>query len=526
MNDNTKSNEASQVDSVYYSLNEEGSYDKVSLDFLTRHNEQKANEMRLLNDELAFDLAEKHDQATDLIIANKELAYQIAEKADRAAELLLANIEKDFQNNEKAKRAAELIIANKELAYQIAEKADRASELILANKKLANQIVEKASRAAELLLINKELAFQLSEKALREAELVVANKKLALQNEKILFIGYHDNLTGLHNRRFYEETLVKLDKATNLPISIVMGDVNGLKLINDSFGHHMGDEIVKRVAKVIKKMIRPNDVAARLGGGDFVLILPKTTNAEADKIISNIKSQLLKEKVGTIGVSVSFGCETKLNKFENIQKVLTDTEDYLFRNKLHESSSMRNQTINLIMNTLFEKDDRERLRSQSVSSLCEAIAINMDLEKNIVDQVKIAGLMHNIGKIGISEDILNNSSQLTPAEWIEFKKHPEIAYRILSSVDEFSEIANYVLQHQETWDGNGYPKGLKGEEISLQARIIAVADTYDTLTSDRYYRMEFSEDEAVEDIKRCSGKQFDPAITRVFVEKVLGKKWD
>jgi len=505
MNDNTKSNKTSQVDSVYYSLNEEGSYDKVSLDFLTQHNEQRANEMRLVNDKLAFALVEKHDQATDLIIANKELAYQIAEKADRAAELLLANIEKDFQNS---------------------EKADRASELILANKELAVQIGEKASRASELVLINNELAFQLSEKELRETELVVANKKLSLQNEKILFIGYHDNLTGLYNRRYYEEKLLKLDKAANLPLSVVMGDVNGLKLINDSFGHQMGDEIVKRVAKVIKKMIRPNDIAARLGGGDFVLILPKTTSAEADKIISNIKSRLLKEKIGTIGVSVSFGCETKTNKFENIQKVLTETEDFLFRNKLHESSSMRNQTINLIMNTLFEKDKRERIRSQSVSSLCEAIATNMDLEKNIVDQVKIAGLMHNIGKIGISEDILNNSSQLTPAEWIEFKKHPEIAYRILSSVDEFSEIANYVLQHQETWDGNGYPKGLKGEEISLQARIIAVADTYNTLTSDRYYRMEFSEDEAVEDIKRCSGKQFDPNVTRVLVEKVLGKKWD
>ncbi len=526
MNDNNTSSEASQVDSVYYSLNDKGAYEKVSLAFLTQHNELKANEMRLANTQLAVDLTEKHDQATDLIFANKELACQIAEKADRAAELLLANIEKDFQNSEKAKRAAELIIANKELAYQIAEKADRASELILANKELAKQIIEKANRAAELLLINNELAYQLSEKALREAELVLANKKLAQQNEKILFMSYHDTMTGLNNRRYYEETLFKLDKVASLPISIVMGDVNGLKLINDSFGHQIGDEIVKRVAKVIKKAVRPNDILARLGGGDFVMILPNTTNEEADKIISSIKSMLAKEKVGTVNVSVSFGCETKVNKKENIQKILSDTEDFLFRNKLHESSSMRTQTINMIMNTLFEKDDRERLRSQSVSNLCEAIALNMDLERNIVDQVKIAGLMHNIGKIGISEDILNNSSQLTPDEWLEFKKHPEIAYRILSAVDEFSEIATYVLQYQETWDGKGYPKGLKGEEISLQARIIAVADTYDTLTSNRLYRKEFSENEAVEDIKRCSGKQFDPKVTRVFVEKVLGKKWE
>jgi putative nucleotidyltransferase with HDIG domain len=165
------------------------------------------------------------------------------------------------------------------------------------------------------------------------------------------------------------------------------------------------------------------------------------------------------------------------------------------------------------------------LHSKRVSEFCEDIAAKMNFNKENVSQIRIAGLMHDIGKIGIDENILNKPQKLSSDEWKEIERHSEIGYRILSSVNEFSEIAEHVLEHHEKWNGKGYPRGLKGEEISLQARIIAVADAFDAMTRDRAYGKALSEEEAINEIRRCSGTQFDPEIAGVFVEKVLGKEW-
>jgi diguanylate cyclase (GGDEF)-like protein/PAS domain S-box-containing protein len=349
-----------------------------------------------------------------------------------------------------------------------------------------------------------------------------ARKKIEVE---ILYLSYHDQLTGLYNRRFYEEELKRLDTVRNLPITIAIGDVNGLKLINDSFGHPIGDELLIKVAKVIKRACRADDIVARLGGDEFVIILPDTTGAETEKVILRIKEFAKEEKIGAIDVSISFGFETKSAIEEDIQEIFSKTEDNLFRKKLYETSSMRSKTIDLVMNTLYEKNPREMLHSKRVSEICEAIAFKMNLDNDMVKQLKIAGLMHDIGKIGIDEKILNKPDKLTDEELKEIQKHSEIGYRILSSVNEFSEIAIYVLEHQEKWDGSGYPKGLKGEAVSLQARIIAIADSYDAMTSHRKYKESFSEDEAIDEIIRCSGHQFDQEIAKIFVEQVMGKVW-
>ena len=195
----------------------------------------------------------------------------------------------------------------------------------------------------------------------------------------------------------------------------------------------------------------------------------------------------------------------------------------LFRSKLYESSSMRGKTIDIIMNTLFEKSNREMMHSIRVSEICVEFATEMDFNREAINQIRIAGLMHDIGKMGIDENILNKPESLTSDEWQEIKRHPEIGYRILSSANEFSEMANYILQHHERWDGKGYPKGLKGKEISLQARIIALADACDAITSDRPYRKALSVEESINEIKRNAGSQFDPEIVRIFIEKVLNR---
>lgn len=339
--------------------------------------------------------------------------------------------------------------------------------------------------------------------------------------QEILYLSYHDYLTGLHNRRFYEEELERLDIPINLPITLIMADVNGLKLINDSFGHVMGDELLKKAARLITEASPEGSIIARLGGDEFIVILPQTDIFQAVEIINDLKSKTSDEKIDAFDISISFGYETKDMEDQDIQEIYKRAEDDMYRHKLYESASIKNKTIELIMNTLYEKSSREMLHSRRVSELCKSIAVEMNLNKDAINQIGAAGLMHDIGKMGIDEKILNKQGQLNFEEWQEIQRHPEIGYRILSSSSEFSELAKYVFEHHERWDGKGYPNKLAGQKISIQARIIGVADAYDAMTCDRTYRKGLSDPEAIAELKRYSGIQFDPEVTRIFIEKVL-----
>jgi diguanylate cyclase (GGDEF)-like protein/PAS domain S-box-containing protein len=343
--------------------------------------------------------------------------------------------------------------------------------------------------------------------------------------EQVEFLSFHDSLTGLYNRRYYEQELLHLDNERYYPLTLVMADVNGLKLVNDAFGHHAGDLILQRFADALTNRCRTQDIVARIGGDEFVILLPNTNQRQAEAVIERINATIAKKPVDNLVLSASIGFSVKSGIPEHMNDVFKQAEDMMYRNKLSESSSIRSKTIDLILNSLFEKNDREMLHSHRVGSLCEKIAKAMKFSKDEINQMNIAGMMHDIGKIGISEETLNKPGGLVDPEWAEIKRHSEIGYRILGSVSEFSKIAEYVLEHHERPDGQGYPKGLSNDEISQQAKIIAIADAYDAMTSDRTYRTGMSVQDAVAEIKRCCGTQFDAEIAKIFVEKILDEKW-
>ncbi len=368
----------------------------------------------------------------------------------------------------------------------------------------------------------------LSEEAIKTSlPLKVKNAiELMKRNIEISYLSYHDFLTELYNRRFCEEEIKRLDTTRNLPISIIVGDINGLKLINDTFGHDEGDNLLKKAAACIQSACRIDDIVARWGGDEFIILLPKTKKEEAEEVVQRIKQFYSEEQVNGIQVSISFGWDTKQAMEEEITKVFKNAEDDMYRNKTCENESVRSQMINTIINTLHEKSPREEMHSKRVSELCVEIGKEIGLSELEIRMLKVGGLLHDIGKIAIEEGILNKREKLTDQEWNEIKRHPEIGYRILSSSHEMQELAEYILAHHEKWDGTGYPKGLIGEGIPRISRIIALADSYDAMTNERPYRKALHEEIALNEIRKNAGIQFDPEMARTFVEQVLDKPWE
>lgn len=339
--------------------------------------------------------------------------------------------------------------------------------------------------------------------------------------EQIKHLSFHDCLTGLYNRRFYEEEVKRLDNARNLPLTLIMADINGLKLTNDAFGHLTGDKILQKAAEILKQECRSDEIIARTGGDEFIILLPQTEAKDAELLVNRIKTAMCGAKIHTIELSISFGWASKTKKSESIEEIYKQAEDYMYQHKLYESPSMRGNTIKTIIQTMHEKLPGEKEHSDRVSKICEKIGMELDYSCDDIAEIRMAGLMHDIGKITLNEMILHKPGKLDNAEWMEVKRHPETGYRILSSVNEMAQLAEYTLAHHENWDGTGYPKGLKGEEIPLQSRIIRIADTYDAMTSKRCYRNSLSKTEVLAELINNAGTQFDPDIVGIFIERVI-----
>lgn len=342
--------------------------------------------------------------------------------------------------------------------------------------------------------------------------------------DRLQHLSYHDQLTQLYNRRYFEEELVRLDRKEHYPLMITIADINGLKLINDSFGHSIGDEYIKRVAKVLLKGVRKKDIVCRLAGDEFIILSPNTELETIKNIVSHIKELARNESINSVDISISFGYGAKYSEEESVIDVFKRAEDFMYKKKLVESPSMRGKTIYTIMAALHEKNPREEQHSHRVSELCEKMGLALDLQEDEIKELRTVGMLHDIGKVAIEEGILNKNDKLNENEWEEIKRHPEIGYRILSTVNELSEMAEYVLAHHERWDGRGYPKGLKGEEIPIQSRIIAIADAYDAMISERSYRKALSKEYAINELKQGAGSQFCPYCVNVMIENVLNKE--
>ncbi|NLY47261.1 MAG: diguanylate cyclase [Tissierella sp.] len=331
------------------------------------------------------------------------------------------------------------------------------------------------------------------------------------------YLSSHDPVTGLYNRMFFENEFKRIDVNKNLPISIIYGDVNGLKLVNDIYGHEKGDELLIRTAEVLTKVCREDDIVARIGGDEFIILLTNTEADNANKIIQRIKSEFSAQKIVGIKGSIALASDTKTEPEDDIEIVLKKAEAQMYKLKTLERRSVNSGMLKDIMESLYEKSPREKSHSINVARICKEIAIKMNLPGTDARKVADAGYYHDIGKIVLDTNILNKHGKFKGEEKEEMKRHPLIGYRILNLFDETMNIAEIVLAHHERWNGTGYPKGLKGEEIPLFARIVSVAKGYDSLTN-RVDGSGLTHEEAIEEIKSQSGLKFDPSVVEIFME--------
>lgn len=339
--------------------------------------------------------------------------------------------------------------------------------------------------------------------------------------ERILYLCYHDKLTGLYNRSFFEEELKRLDNNRHLPLSIIMGDVNGLKITNDAFGHSKGDKLLRKIAGILSKTIRQGDILARWGGDEFAILLPNTDEKTTKNIIERINNACKDNSTLLNHSSISLGYAIKSSVEENIYNILTVAEDKMYKNKAKEGKRFHQQIISSMKEYLRNEKFEDSKSTDQTKSYLKKIANSLYLSNEDLDALLLLADVHDIGLISVPRSILNKKDQLDKSDWDEIKKHSESGYRIAKSIPEIAHIANYILYHHERYDGKGYPIELKGEEIPLLNRIFSIVDVYESLNQNKAYRNSFAQSDILKCLQNNRGAMFDPLLLDLFLDILL-----
>jgi len=337
---------------------------------------------------------------------------------------------------------------------------------------------------------------------------------------KVRYFSFHDKLTGLYNRSYFEEELKRLDTRRQLPLSIIMGDLDGLKLINDAFGHMEGDKLLVKASSILMECFREEDIVARWGGDEFAILLPKTSSFTAHELIKRIKKRFQQETVHYLPLSISLGLSTKNKAYQKVEEKVVESESQMYKSKLNESKKLSLQVIDSLRKTLNEKLEIEDNQGKEMKALARKLGSLAGLKGQKLDNLEILCHFYDIGLISVPVELLHTKRKLSKKELKIIRQHAEVGYRICITSSHLSAIAFDVLSHHEWWNGNGYPQRLKGEQIPLNSRIIALVDAYKAMTNHKPYRKPLNKAKIIEELKAGAGRQFDPILARQFIAMI------
>jgi diguanylate cyclase (GGDEF)-like protein/PAS domain S-box-containing protein len=342
--------------------------------------------------------------------------------------------------------------------------------------------------------------------------------------QQLQYMSLHDQLTGLYNRAYLEAELDRLQRSRDYPITIVCMDLDGLKLVNDTLGHEQGDEHLRICANILRKSFRASDILARVGGDEFVALLPKADLKAGEKIVSRIRSRIDSfnhEQKGEIPVGLSIGLACALEDEPDLNQVYRQADDFMYRDKLNRDINARSQVMKALMAALEERDFITSGHAHRLEELCLRLGRQVNLSSSQLSDLNLLAQVHDLGKVGIPDHILFKPGPLNEQDWEIMRQHPEKGYRIAQSTSDLAGIADLILKHHERWDGKGYPLGLAGEEIPIECRILAIVDSFDAMINDRPYRKRVPVEEGLLELQKCSGSQFDPYLVDHFLEIML-----
>lgn len=337
---------------------------------------------------------------------------------------------------------------------------------------------------------------------------------------KLEFLSLHDALTKVNNRTYFEDTLLKIRNQPNQKIGIMICDVDGLKLINDALGHYCGDILLKTVASILQSVISAPNIVARIGGDEFALILFNPDHEKMANLSTDIKTSIKKYNADNpqLPLSLSVGWAEGFSDAVDTDALFKEADHNMYREKMHHDLSNRSAIVQTMMKALEARDFITEGHGDRLQIFVEKIAQKLHLSAPLIADLKLLAKFHDIGKVGIPDHILFKKGPLTKEETLVMRSHCDIGFRIAKSAPDLTPIAEWILKHQEWWNGQGYPLQLTGEEIPLPCRILALVDAFDAMTNDRPYRKALSTEEAIDELRRCAGTQFDPVLTKIFID--------
>ena len=410
---------------------------------------------------------------------------------------------------------------------------------ILENEQLMQQIKEKiaeVSQSREMATYNfsftfsrkkyyLEARFHISE--INEILIIIRDmtERTLLEN-KLREAAEKDALTSLYNRRSFECQLDAYHNKEYTNLSLLSIDIDGLKLINDTLGHPFGDSVIISVSRLINSFFQNLGFIARVGGDEFGVIINGLTSSQIEEKLTEFKESIKRFNESSpdkIVLSLSSGYSFHSSGIVNVKLMYQEADNNMYQNKLLKESSTHNSLVKALLKTLEAKDYLTEGHAERMEHLCVQMGKALKLSQYQMERLKLLSKFHDIGKVGIPDNILKKPSNLTESELNIMKTHSDIGRRIAETTPEFKDIALLIYHHHEKWDGTGYPSGIQGTEIPIECRILSIVDTYDAMTNDRPYRKALSMLQSVHEIYRCSGKQFDESLVKVFVKALSAK---